>query len=63
MADFEPFLDKTDFIRIHKSHIVNVNFIERYIRGEGGQVVMPDGIEVSVSRLMKSELLERLEIS
>ena len=63
MADFEPFLDKTDFIRIHKSHIVNVNFIERYIRGEGGQVVMPDGVEVSVSRLMKTELLEKLNIT
>ena len=63
MSDFEPFLDKTDFIRIHKSHIVNINFIERYIRGEGGQVVMPDGVEVSVSRLMKTELLEKLNIT
>ena len=37
LAEFEPMLDKSDFLRIHKSHIVNINFVERYIRGEGGQ--------------------------
>ncbi len=62
LAEFEPMLDKAEFLRVHKSHLVNVNFVERYIRGEGGAVVMPDGAEVSVSRLMKSELLERLNI-
>jgi two-component system, sensor histidine kinase LadS len=56
-------LDKNDFLRIHKSHIVNINFVERYIRGEGGMVIMPDGAEVSVSRTMKAELLEKLNIS
>jgi two-component system, sensor histidine kinase LadS len=62
LAEFEPVLDKTDFLRIHKSHIININFVERYIRGEGGMVIMPDGAEVSVSRTMKTELLERLNI-
>ena len=63
MSEFEPQLDKLDFIRVHKSHIININFIERYVRGEGGAVVMPDGAEVSVSRSMKTELLERLCIA
>ena len=62
MAEFEPMLDKTEFLRIHKSHIVNTNFVERYIRGEGGMVVMQDGAEVSVSRTMKAELMEKLNI-
>lgn len=63
LAEFEPLLDKSDFLRTHKSHIVNLNFVERYIRGEGGMVIMPDGAEVSVSRTMKAELLEKLNIS
>ena len=60
MSEFEPHLDKLDFIRVHKSHIININFVERYVRGEGGAVVMPDGTEVSVSRGMKTELLGKL---
>ena len=62
LAEFEPLLDKTEFLRVHKSHLVNISFVERYIRGEGGMVVMSDGAEVSVSRTMKAELLERLNI-
>lgn len=63
MTEFDPMLDKADFLRVHKSNIVNTNFVERYVRGEGGMVVMPDGAEVSVSKTMKAELLERLNIS
>ena len=63
MCEFEPMLDKSDFIRVHKSHIINLTFVERYVRGEGGTLVMPDGAEVSVSRGMKIELLERLNIA
>ena len=63
MSEFEPLLDKSDFIRVHKSHIVNVAFVERYVRGEGGTLIMPDGAEVCVSRSMKTELLERLNIA
>ncbi|WP_428656735.1 7TM diverse intracellular signaling domain-containing protein [Runella sp.] len=63
LVEFEPMLDKADFLRVHKSHIININFVERYVRGEGGMVVMADGAEVSVSRAMKSELLSHLNIS
>ncbi len=63
LAEFESLLDNTDFFRVHKSHMINLNFVERYLRGEGGFVVMADGAEVSVSKMMKSELLERLNIT
>lgn len=51
------------FFRTHKSHIVNLNCVERYIRGEGGSVVLQDGTEIGVSRTAKAELLSRLRIS
>lgn len=63
LTEIESLLDDTDFIRVHKSYIVNINFVERYIRGEGGTVIMPNGVEVSVSRTMKATLLEKLNIS
>lgn len=62
MAHFEQMIDERQFMRIHKSHIVNLNNVTRYIRGEGGSVEMKDKSEVPVSRRLKAELLQRLAI-
>ena len=62
MAHFEQMIDERQFMRIHKSHIVNLDNVTRYIRGEGGSVEMKDKSVVPVSRRMKNELLQRLAI-
>lgn len=62
MSHFEQMIDSGQFMRIHKSHIVNLNNVVRYIRGEGGSVEMKDKSEVPVSRRLKAELLQRLAI-
>jgi len=46
------------FIRIHHSFIVNLNEVTKYIRGEGGYVIMSDGNSVSVSRSRKEMLMK-----
>ncbi len=47
------------FERVHHSFIVNMNEINRYVRGEGGYLVMSDGSVVNVSRSRKDNLLKR----
>ena len=63
LSDFEKQLDSVDFMRVHKSHLINVNQIQEYIRGDGGSLVLKDGSSVSVSRTAKAALLERLAMS
>lgn len=46
------------FVRVHHSYIVNLNEVEKYIRGEGGYLVMSDGATVNVSRSRKEALLK-----
>jgi two-component system LytT family response regulator len=46
------------FVRVHNSHIVNLNEVIRYIRGEGGYLVMSDDTTVNVSRSRKETLLK-----
>jgi two-component system LytT family response regulator len=50
-----------DFIRTHKSHLVNLQYITKYIKGKGGQVRMSDDSYVDVSATRKKELLERFK--
>lgn len=49
------------FFRIHNSYLVNTREISRYIKGDGGSVVMTDGKELSVSKNRKAELLAILK--
>ena len=46
------------FIRVHHSYLVNLNEVVRYIRGEGGYLMMSDGTNVNVSRSRKDALLK-----
>jgi two-component system LytT family response regulator len=48
---------------VHHSHLVNVNEIEKYFKGEGGYVVLSNGATVDVSRSRKEQLLQRLQAS
>jgi len=56
---YEEMLKDFDFVRIHKSHMVNVQHIKRYKKGKGGQVIMSDGAEVEVSVKRKKDLLNK----
>lgn len=51
------------FFRLHNSHLVNLNHISKYIRGEGGSVILSNQEEIGVSRSKKMELLEVLGIN
>jgi len=57
LKDFEDILTPYRFFRVHNSHLINLNYISKYIRGEGGQVVMENGDVVDVSRRKKEEFM------
>jgi len=61
LKHFEELLTEFDFIRTHKSHLVNLQFITKYIKGKGGQVRMSDNSIVDVSVTRKKELLDRFK--
>ncbi len=46
------------FIRVHKSHIINFNYVKSYYKNSGGYVVMEDNTEIEVSSTYKEELLK-----
>lgn len=48
------------FFRPHHSHIINLNFIKRYIKGDGGQIEMQNGNYVTVARRKKEEFLKAI---
>ncbi len=60
MKEYEELLACYNFYRVHKSHMVNLRYITRYVRGDGGTLVMSDGSEVEVSTRKKAGLMDKL---
>lgn len=61
LKEVEDMLADHSFLRVHNSHVVNLNAIMRYVKGEGGYLVMTDNSTVDVSRSRKDFLLQRLQ--
>ena len=59
LKHFDELLE-APFIRVHRSFIVNLNFIKSYSKGAGGYVTLADGSEIEVSSTYKDQLLKTL---
>jgi two-component system LytT family response regulator len=59
LKHFEEMLEDSNFIRTHKSHLVNVNFISK-ISNDKETIELKDGTKVEVSRRKKEEVMKKL---
>lgn len=63
LFDYERLLEGTIFFRIHKSFLINLLHAKEYIRGEGGVVIMSNGMDIDVSRRKKDQFLAKVKES
>lgn len=61
LKEYEELLQENGFIRIHHSYLINKLHVQKYIKGEGGQIVMSDGNTLDVSRRKKDDVIEKLK--
>ena len=57
LKEYEDLLSGYEFFRIHKSYLVNLQEIQKYIRGDGGHLIMSDGAILNVSKQRKENFL------
>ncbi len=58
LKEFETILPDSDFFRIHRSALININFVKEYSNNEGGEVILSDGTHVQVSKARVQEFAE-----
>lgn len=61
LKEVEDVLESKGFCRIHNSYLINLRFVQKYIRGDGGEVIMANGSNIPVSRNKKQDFLNLLE--
>ena len=62
LKDYEDILTEYDFFRVHHSFLINISEIEKYIKGEGGIVLMSDGSSIDVSKRKKESFLKAISL-
>ncbi|MDD3077492.1 MAG: LytTR family DNA-binding domain-containing protein [Paludibacter sp.] len=60
LKEFDSMLHDYSFLRVHQSHLVNVEYIKRYVKSDGGMLIMKDDKIVPVAMRKKDELLKVL---
>jgi len=61
LFDYDKLLAGTTFLRVHKSFFINLLHVKEYTRGEGGTVIMSNGMEIDVSRRKKEQFLVKVK--
>jgi two-component system LytT family response regulator len=60
IKEYEDLLPDAIFCRVHNSHIINLQNIQKYNKGRGGYITMEDGSSIEVATRRREEFLRRL---
>ena len=56
--ELDETLSGADFYRVHSSFLININHVKKFIRGEGGYIVMDNDENITLSRSRRQEFME-----
>ena len=62
LKEVEKKFNFQQFFRVHNSYLINVNHVKEYLKSDGGELVMSNGMRAGISRNKKTELLELLSL-
>ncbi|MCF8295956.1 MAG: LytTR family DNA-binding domain-containing protein [Saprospiraceae bacterium] len=60
LKENEELLKGHNFLRPHKSHLINTSFIKSYVKSDGGYIIMKNGNKIPVSRRKRELVLETI---
>jgi two-component system LytT family response regulator len=61
LREVELLVPEHSFVRIHRSHTIHLRHIKKYVRGKGGQVILQNGVMLTVSAGQKEVFLDALK--
>jgi len=61
LIEFEELLGEYNFIRVHKTHLINLNHVASFNRNDAGILIMSNGDKVSISRRRKDFTISQLK--
>ncbi|MFM8963208.1 MAG: LytR/AlgR family response regulator transcription factor, partial [Sphingomonadales bacterium] len=62
LKDYDTMLAGFSFFRVHQSHLINLNYVERYDKHDGGSVILKDGSSIPLSPAKKDQFFKILDL-
>lgn len=59
LREVQDVLEERNFLRVHRQYMVNLDHVQRYVKGEGTYLVLTDGTSIPVARNQKERLVQR----
>lgn len=57
LKEYENLLAEQQFMRVHNSYLINLKEVKKYIKSDGGYIIMSNDMHVSISPRKKEELI------
>ncbi|KAB7529039.1 response regulator [Flagellimonas olearia] len=61
LKEYENLLGDYQFMRVHNSYVINLNEVKKYVKSDGGYIIMSNDMHVSISPRKKDELMEAMK--
>ena len=61
LKEYETLLAEHQFMRVHNSYVINLKEVKKYIKADGGYIIMSNDMHVSLSPRKKDELIEAMK--
>ncbi|MEQ5792363.1 response regulator transcription factor [Muricauda sp. NFXS6] len=61
LKEYENLLGEYQFMRVHNSYLINLNKVKKYIKSDGGHLIMSNDLEVNISPRKKDDLIEAMK--
>ncbi len=59
LREIQEILEEREFLRVHRQYIINLNYIKKYVKGEGNYLVLQNNVTIPISRSHKEKLIQR----
>lgn len=59
---YEDMLSPFNFYRVHKRHVINMNYMKKFVKGDGGYLIMDDDVRIEVSRRRRPAFMTQLRV-
>jgi two-component system LytT family response regulator len=60
LKEYEMLLEENEFMRVHNSFLINLHEVKRFVKGEGGYILMNNQAQISISQKKRDVFMERM---
>jgi len=63
IKEFDTLLTGSGMIRVHQSHLVNIVWVDRFVKRDGGYLLLKDKSKIPVSQNLKKQVIQAINDS